>query len=160
MGAITPTHCDYMDSYNRCFAGAKLWLIALHHEVDMASLAWCTTCAKSNENPRDRFDVCHFMSLPSARMVIVNEDTMLFLPRQYVHLVYTFRPYVGAGLFHLSMNQVGSVFRDWLFHPPKHCRPNDTIFWHAMCKAVLFRCKQSSPLGRKWPPKFIRSSIG
>jgi len=108
-GAMTDSHSDDLDISNYCFCGAKLWLAWDTHEG-----------LKNGLDDRDRvpieeharFDMRTFLSLKSARWVLVDDGNILYLPGNMAHRVVTLRPYIGVGAFYVSFpNALRTVSR-------------------------------------------------
>lgn len=108
-GAMTDSHSDDLDISNYCFCGAKLWLAWDTHEGLNAGL---DDCDRVEINEHARFDMKTFLSLKSARWVLVDDSNILYLPGNMAHRVVTLRPYIGVGAFYISFpNALRTVSR-------------------------------------------------
>ena len=85
-GHLTDSHSDAPDSSNYCFAGRKLWLAWDTYEGARYGLQ---DVERVPVNGRARFDMQSWLSLRSARWLLVNPGETLFLPANMTHKVIT-----------------------------------------------------------------------
>ena len=85
-GHLTDSHSDAPDSSNFCFAGRKLWLAWDTYEGARYGLQ---DVERVPVRGRARFDMQSWLSLPSARWLLVNPGETLFLPATMTHKVVT-----------------------------------------------------------------------
>lgn len=114
-GQVTDSHSDAPDSSNFCFTGQKLWLAWDTYEgmkkglqdvdrIPLAGKAW--------------FDMETWLSLKSARWLLVNEGETLFLPAHLTHKVITLKRYVGIGGFFIALPNCLRVMSHWVSRVP------------------------------------------
>ncbi len=114
-GQVTDSHSDAPDSTNYCFTGQKLWLAWDTYEgmkqglqdvdrIPLAGKAW--------------FDMETWLSLKSARWLLVNEGETLFLPAHLTHKVITLKRYVGIGGFFIALPNCLRVMEHWVRRVP------------------------------------------
>ncbi|MGI9489410.1 MAG: hypothetical protein ACR2RF_26690 [Geminicoccaceae bacterium] len=114
-GQVTDSHSDAPDSTNYCFTGQKLWLAWDTYEgmkhglqdvdrIPLAGKAW--------------FDMETWLSLKSARWLLVNEGETLFLPAHLTHKVITLKRYVGIGGFFIALPNCLRVMSHWVSRVP------------------------------------------
>lgn len=114
-GQVTDSHSDAPDSSNYCFTGQKLWLAwdtyeGMRHglqDVDRMPLPG-----------KARFDMETWLSLKSARWLLVNPGETLFLPAHLTHKVITLRRYVGIGGFFIALPNCLRVMEHWVSRVP------------------------------------------
>ena len=109
-GNVTDSHTDDCDGSNHCFIGQKLWLMWDRLEGQAAGF---------EDEGRDRivhraaFDMRTFLSLPSARWLLIGPGETLFLPGNMSHKVLTIAHYIGVGSFYLAFPNSLSCFTRW-----------------------------------------------
>lgn len=114
-GHVTDSHSDAPDSTNFCFTGRKLWLAwdtyegARHGLQDVERLP---------AQGRASFDMECWLSLRSARWMLVNPGETLFLPASLTHKVVTLEPYVGVGGFFIALPNSLRLLSHWIMHAP------------------------------------------
>jgi hypothetical protein len=114
-GQVTDSHSDAPDSSNYSFTGQKLWLAwdtyeGMRHglqDVDRMPIAG-----------KARFDMETWLSLDSARWLLVNEGETLFLPAHLTHKVITLKRYVGIGGFFIALPNCLRVMEHWVSRVP------------------------------------------
>ena len=112
-GAMTDSHSDDLDISNYCFCGAKLWLAWDTHEGLNNGL---DDCDRVEIDEHARFDMKTFLSLKSAKWVLVDDGNILYLPGNMAHRVVTLRPYIGVGAFYISFPNALRTVSRWQTH--------------------------------------------
>jgi hypothetical protein len=114
-GQFTDSHSDAPDSSNYCFTGRKLWLAWDTYEGAGRGLQDVERIAVTE---RAEFDIQRWMSMPSARWLVVNPGETLFLPATMTHKVITLEPYIGVGGFFLALPNCLRLLSHWISHAP------------------------------------------
>ena len=114
-GHVTDSHSDAPDSTNFCFAGRKLWLAWDTYEGARHGLQDVERLPAAG---RARFDMQNWLSLSSARWMLVNPGETLFLPASLTHKVVTLESYVGVGGFFIALPNCLRLLSHWIIHAP------------------------------------------
>ena len=114
-GHVTDSHSDAPDSSNYCFAGRKLWLAWDTYEGARYGLQ---DVERVPINGRARFDMESWLSLRSARWLLVNPGETLFLPASMTHKVVTLDSYIGVGGFFLGLPNCLRLLAHWIVRAP------------------------------------------
>lgn len=114
-GHVTDSHSDAPDSTNYCITGKKLWLAWDTYEGAKAGLQDVERVAVSK---RAKFDMDAWLSLPSARWLLVEPGQTLFLPASMTHKVVTLGRYIGVGGFYISLPNCLRLMAHWILHIP------------------------------------------
>jgi hypothetical protein len=114
-GHLTDSHSDAPDSSNFCFAGRKLWLAWDTYEGARYGLQ---DVERAPVNGRARFDMQSWLSLRSARWLLVNPGETLFLPANMTHKVITLESYIGVGGFFLALPNSLRLLSHWIVRAP------------------------------------------
>jgi len=114
-GHLTDSHSDAPDSSNYCFAGRKLWLAWDTYEGARYGLQ---DVERVPVNGRARFDMQSWLSLRSARWLLVNPGETLFLPANMTHKVITLESYIGVGGFFLALPNCLRLLSHWIVRAP------------------------------------------
>lgn len=144
VGAFTVSHCDAFSTVNHALCGEKIWLVGDHEEWTQAGF-FCDTCMRGT---RDVFRLERFLQLPSSRILVVSPHHTLFLPRRFVHRVYTTDTYLGVGMFYVFTGSVGTTLRQWISHPP---RDYDVSFYRNLFSAIVANCHRNP----KWAAEIL-----
>ncbi|MFI5017665.1 MAG: hypothetical protein ACHQHK_06945 [Dongiales bacterium] len=114
-GHLTDSHSDAPDSSNFCFAGRKLWLAWDTYEGARYGLQ---DVERVPVRGRARFDMQSWLSLRSARWLLVNPGETLFLPASMTHKVVTLESYIGVGGFFLALPNCLRLLSHWIVRAP------------------------------------------
>ena len=114
-GQVTDSHSDAPDSSNYCFTGQKLWLAWDTYEGTKRGLQDVDRMPLSG---KARFDMETWLSLKSARWLLVNAGETLFLPAHLTHKVITLKRYVGVGGFFIALPNCLRVMAHWVSRVP------------------------------------------
>ena len=114
-GHLTDSHSDAPDSSNFCFAGRKLWLAWDTYEGARYGLQ---DVERVPVRGRARFDMQSWLSLRSARWLLVNPGETLFLPASMTHKVVTLDSYIGVGGFFLALPNCLRLLSHWIVRAP------------------------------------------
>ncbi len=114
-GQVTDSHSDAPDSSNYCFTGKKLWLAWDTYEGMRHGLQDVDRMPLSG---KARFDMETWLSLDSARWLLVDEGETLFLPAHLTHKVITLKRYVGIGGFFVALPNSLRVMEHWVSRVP------------------------------------------
>jgi hypothetical protein len=114
-GHLTDSHSDAPDSSNFCLTGRKLWLAWDTYEGARCNLEDVERVSVSG---RARFDMQSWLSLRSARWLLVNPGETLFLPATMTHKVITLDSYVGVGGFFLALPNCLRLLAHWILRAP------------------------------------------
>ncbi|HSY86185.1 MAG TPA: hypothetical protein VLA85_06400 [Verrucomicrobiae bacterium] len=114
-GHLTDSHSDAPDSSNFCFAGRKLWLAWDTYEGARYGLQ---DVERAPVEGRARFDMQSWLSLRSARWLLVNPGETLFLPANMTHKVITLESYIGVGGFFLAIPNSLRLLSHWIVRAP------------------------------------------
>jgi hypothetical protein len=109
-GNVTDSHTDDCDGSNHCFVGQKLWLIWDRLEGKAAGLQ---DVERDPVPERAAFNMRTFLSLPSARWLLINPGETVFLPGNMAHKVLTMAHYIGIGSFYLAFPNAFRSFTRW-----------------------------------------------
>lgn len=109
-GNVTDSHTDDCDGSNHCFVGKKLWLMWDRIEGQMAGLQ---DVERDPVTERAAFNMRAFLSLTSARWLIIGPGETLFLPGNLAHKVLTIAHYIGVGSFYLAFPNSFRSFTRW-----------------------------------------------
>jgi hypothetical protein len=114
-GYLTDSHSDAPDSSNYCFVGRKLWLAwdtyeGMRHGLEDVERMPLTS--------KPRFDLETWLSLRSARWLLVNPGQTLFLPANLTHKVITLERYVGVGGFYIALPNCLRLLAYWINRVP------------------------------------------
>jgi hypothetical protein len=114
-GQVTDSHSDAPDSSNYSFTGQKLWLAWDTYEGMRRGLQDVDRMPLTG---KARFDMETWLSLDSARWLLVNEGETLFLPAHLTHKVITLKRYVGIGGFFIALPNCLRVMEHWVTRVP------------------------------------------
>lgn len=114
-GQVTDSHSDAPDSSNFCFTGQKLWLAWDTYEGMKCGLQDVDRIPLAG---KARFDMETWLSLKSARWLLVNAGETLFLPAHLTHKVITLKRYVGIGGFFIALPNCLRVMAHWVSRVP------------------------------------------
>ena len=114
-GQVTDSHSDAPDSSNYCFTGQKYWLIWDTYEGAKCGLQDVDRVAVAG---KASFDMKRWLSLPSARWVVVNPGQTLFLPANFTHKVITLERYIGVGGFYIALPNCLRLMNHWITRGP------------------------------------------
>ena len=114
-GHLTDSHSDAPDSSNFCFAGRKLWLAWDTYEGARYGLQ---DVERVPVRGRARFDMQSWLSLRSARWLLVNPGETLFLPASMTHKVVTLESFIGVGGFFLALPNCLRLLSHWIVRAP------------------------------------------
>jgi len=112
-GSVTDSHSDDLDISNYCFCGKKLWLAWDTHEGLQNGL---DDCDRVPIDDFAKFDLKTWLSLKSARWVLVEDGKILYLPGNMAHRVVTLEPYIGVGAFYISFPNALRTVSRWQQH--------------------------------------------
>ena len=114
-GQVTDSHSDAPDSSNYCFTGQKLWLAWDTYEGMRRGLQDVDRMPVAG---KARFEMETWLSLDSARWLLVNEGETLLLPAHLTHKVITLKRYVGIGGFFIALPNCLRVMEHWVSRVP------------------------------------------
>ena len=164
-GHVTDSHSDALDSTNYCLAGEKLWLAWDTYEgmeIGLEDVERYPVPGKAC------FDMERWLSLPSARWLLVGEGDFLLMPAHLTHKVVTLKRYFGTGGFFVTPNNALRLLAYWVEHVPlwskkDYCGMNDGLTWEiAGFAARLARKAERRKAGAKlgcYGPEFIGESV-
>ena len=109
-GAFTDSHSDDHSGSNHCFVGSKLWLMWDTVEGLARGLE---DVERGTVTGRAAFDLETFVSLPSARWILICPGQTIFLPGHLTHKVITLEPYVGLGSFFVALANYLDALQRW-----------------------------------------------
>ena len=159
-GHVTDSHSDAPDSSNFCFTGRKLWLAwdtyegARHGLQDVERLP---------TPGRARFDMERWLSLRSARWLLVNPGETLFLPANLTHKVVTLESYVGVGGFFIALPNCLRLLSHWINHVPLWSKLDKTGALDGLVGEIagtaeksLYRLRRASSVQRRrWAYDYV-----
>ena len=155
-GHLTDSHSDAPDSSNFCFAGRKLWLAWDTYEGAGYGLQ---DVERIPVQGRARFDMQSWLSLRSARWLLVNPGETLFLPANMTHKVVTLDSYIGVGGFFLALPNCLRLLSHWIVRAPLWSK-RDLTGEHDNLVGEIADYRSRSAPGRCRAPRAGASAMG
>jgi hypothetical protein len=122
-GQVTDSHSDAPDSSNFCLTGRKLWLAWDTYEGMKRGLQ---DVERTFVQRKADFDMNTWLSLRSARWLLVNPGQTLFLPAHLTHKVITLDPYLGLGGFFVALPNSLRLLSHWITRGPLWSKRDST----------------------------------
>jgi hypothetical protein len=122
-GQVTDSHSDAPDSSNFCLTGRKLWLAWDTYEGMRRGLQ---DVERTFVQRKAHFDMDKWLSLRSARWLLVNPGETLFLPAHLTHKVITLEPYIGLGGFFIALPNSLRLLSHWIIRGPLWSKRDST----------------------------------